>query len=124
MPRLNYSKAALQKQTTQLKRYRQFLPSLDLKRQQLLVERNKAAVKLAELEQAITDCTRFVNEQLPMLSAPIPDLTGLVSVTQAEVGTENIVGVTVPVLQTFTLHTQEYSPILPTALGRSSGGAT
>ena len=51
MARLLLSKASLHKQGAQLKRYKQYLPSLDLKRQQLIAERAKAVAQLKETQQ-------------------------------------------------------------------------
>lgn len=110
MPRLSFSKASLQKQSASLKRYRQFLPSLDLKRQQLMAERIKARAKLTELEQDIQACLQFVVTNLPMLSSTIPDLTDLVTVAALDIGSENIVGINLPVLQHLQLQVKEYSP--------------
>ncbi len=110
MPRLTFSKASLQKQSANLKRYRQYLPSLDLKRQQLMVQRTKATAKLAEIDQAIASCTAFVSDNLPMLSSSIPNLTDLVNVKRADIGTENVVGITLPVLHNVELQVKDYSP--------------
>ncbi len=109
MSRLTFSKAALQKQTTNLKRYRQYLPSLDLKRQQLMAERSRAQNKLAEVERDIQRCQQFVSTNLPMLSATIPDLQGLVTITQLEIGSENVVGINLPLLQTLQIQVKDYS---------------
>lgn len=109
MPRLTFSKISLQKESAKLKRYRQFLPSLELKRQQLLVERTKAAIKLAELELSIKDGLKFVRENLPMLSSSIPDLTDLVKVAEVEIITENIVGLNLPSLKNLQLQVKNYS---------------
>ncbi len=110
MPRLTFSKASLQKQSINLKRYRQYLPSLDLKRQQLMAERSKAMTKLAEFEQAIQACLQFVSTDLPMLSSTIPDLTDLVKVDQVDIGSENIVGINLPVLNNLQMQVNNYSP--------------
>ena len=42
MARVSLSKASMSREQRQLKSYRQFLPSLDLKRRQLIAERAKA----------------------------------------------------------------------------------
>ncbi len=110
MPRLTFSKASLQTQSANLKRYRQYLPSLDLKRQQLMAERIKATAKLAEINQTIETCMQFVSENLPMLSATIPDLTDLVKVVRSDIGSENIVGINLPVLHDLELQVKDYSP--------------
>ena len=109
MPRLTFSKASLQKQSINLKRYRQYLPSLDLKRQQLMAKRAQAMTKLAGLEQGIQACLQFVSANLPMLSSTIPDLTDLVKVAQVDIGSENIVGINLPVLNNLQLQVKNYS---------------
>lgn len=109
MARLSLSKTALHKETALLKRYRQYLPSLDLKRQQLLIERYKATAKLAETEQLMQQCRDFVSKELPMLSDTRIDLHGLVTVSAVQVGDENIVGIHVPVLEHIDIHIQPYS---------------
>lgn len=110
MARLTFSKASLQKQSTNLKRYRQYLPSLDLKRQQLIAERAKAQTTMAEIDSKLQQCLHFVKLNLPMLSSPIPDLTGLVKVAQLDIGSENVVGINLPVLHTLEMQVKSYSP--------------
>jgi len=109
MARLSFSKAALHKEGTQLKRFRQYLPSLDLKRQQLMAERTKAIVALAEIEQKIKLCRLYVEQQLPMLSDEHIDLTGLVTVKQVVVDEENVVGVKLPFLHDINIQCHSYS---------------
>ena len=48
MAKLQLSKSALSKEAASLKTYKQFLPSLDLKRQELMSQRAKAKLALAE----------------------------------------------------------------------------
>lgn len=109
MARLSLSKTALHKESTQLKRYRQYLPSLDLKRRQLLAERYRAAASLAETERMIRQCREFVLRELPMLAETQVGLQGLVTVSSIKVGEENIVGIHVPVLEHIDIHVQPYS---------------
>ncbi|WP_020160688.1 V-type ATP synthase subunit D [Methylobacter marinus] len=109
MARLSLSKTALHKESAQLKRYRQYLPSLDLKRRQLLAERYRAAASLAETERMIRQCREFVLRELPMLAETQVGLQGLVTVSSIKVGEENIVGIHVPVLEHIDIHVQPYS---------------
>lgn len=109
MARLSLSKAALHKESAHLKRYRQYLPSLDLKRQKLIAERYKATARLAETEQLIQQCRDFVTRELPMLSYTEIDLRGLVTVFAVKVRDENIVGIYVPVLERIDIRVQAYS---------------
>ena len=80
MPRLSFSKAALHKEGAQLKRFKQYLPSLDLKRQQLVVERAKALTQLSDTQNQIERCYALVKEKLPMLSSEHIDMNSLVTV--------------------------------------------
>ncbi|MCL7421960.1 MAG: V-type ATP synthase subunit D [Methylobacter sp.] len=109
MARLSLSKTALHKESAQLKRYRQYLPSLDLKRQQLLAERYRAAASLAETERMMRQCREFVLRELPMLAETQVGLQGLVTVSSIKVSEENIVGILVPVLEHIDIHVQPYS---------------
>ena len=109
MARLSFSKASLHKEGAQLKRYRQYLPSLDLKRQQLIAERAKAIALLEKTEHAIRRSYLFVERQLPMLSDENIDLEGLVIIKKTVFSEENIVGVRLPTIQTIEILCQPYS---------------
>jgi V/A-type H+-transporting ATPase subunit D len=109
MARLSFSKASLHKEGAQLKRYKQYLPSLDLKRQQLIAERTKAIALLEKTEHAIRRSFLFVERQLPMLSDENIDLEGLVIIKKAVFSEENIVGVRLPTIQMIEILCQPYS---------------
>lgn len=98
MARQTFSKAALHKETAQLKRYQQFLPSLELKRQQLIAETYKAVARVKQTESQIEAIHQLIRKQMPMLADERIHLEGLVSVGEVVIGDENIVGVHVPVL--------------------------
>lgn len=109
MSKQSFSKAALHKEAAQLKRYRQFLPSLDLKRQQLVAERYKAATDLAKIEEQIQQCRTIVTENLPMISDYHIVLDDLVMISDISVGHENSVGVHLPVLKGIDVTIKPYS---------------
>jgi V/A-type H+-transporting ATPase subunit D len=109
MARLSFSKAALHHQGTLLKRYRQYLPSLDLKRQQLIAERNKAAAALKHTENQIQKNLDYVREQLPMLADLKIDLNQLVRAGTIERASENIVGIQLPVVKSVQIIRHNYS---------------
>ncbi len=109
MSRLQYSKASLHKQSGMLKRYRQYLPSLDLKRQQLIAERAKAIKQMQQTEAAISDILRYVAEHLPMLAETSIKLDQLITIEKVHIGRENLVGVEVPALSNIDLHEKPYS---------------
>ncbi|MDO8846139.1 V-type ATP synthase subunit D [Methylicorpusculum sp.] len=109
MSKLLLSKASLHKETHKLSVYRQYLPSLDLKRQQLIIERNRIVAEMAETERNIAVCERFVIENLPMLSNRDLDLSGLVKIAKVTIGEENIVGIQLPVITDVVLLIRPYS---------------
>ena len=109
MARLAYSKASLSKESAKLKRYKQFLPSLDLKRQQLAAERKKASVTLTQVEHEIEQCYQKSAQMLPMLADKSIHVQNLVKVSELVMTEENIVGVHVPVIKKLTIDVQEYS---------------
>jgi len=109
MARLSFSKASLHKEGAQLKRYRQYLPSLDLKRQQLIAERTKGLARLADVTEQIALCKAYVEQQLPMLSDDNVDLTDLVTIKQLVITEENVVGIKLPCLQQIELQYKSYS---------------
>jgi len=109
MARLAYSKASLSKEGAKLKRYKKFLPSLDLKRQQLAAERKKAQLRLQQTELEIEQCYKQTAAMLPMLADKSIHVLDLVKLTQVEIGEENVVGVHVPVLDKMVVDVRPYS---------------
>lgn len=109
MARLAYSKASLSKESAKLKRYKQFLPSLDLKRQQLAAERKKVQLIVRQTELDIEQCYQQTAQMLPMLADKSIEVKNLVTVKQVEMGEENVVGVHLPVLKKISIDVQSYS---------------
>jgi len=108
MARLSLSKSSLSKQSKQLKTYERFLPSLDLKRKQLMAERAKARSRLAQTEQDIEELQRRVGDILPMLANHEVELQDLVRVTGVRLGRENVVGTRLPVLEGVDTRVRDY----------------
>ncbi len=109
MARLSFSKAALHKQGALLKRYRHYLPSLDLKRQQLMVEKAKAVKQLQTTQSLIQQQELFVFDNLPMLADNSIELEHLINVKQIAIEQENVVGVDLPSLKSVYFEEQHYS---------------
>ena len=110
MARLALNKSSLSRQTRQLKTFRQFLPSLDMKRRQLMAERAKARNALAQTRRELAEFTSHtVGNSLPMLANRQVDLQGLVRVTRVDIGDENVVGTHLPVLQTVHVEVRDYA---------------
>ena len=109
MARLAYSKASLSNISAKLKRFKQFLPSLDLKRQQRAAERKKAQLRFAQTELEIQQCYQNTAKMLPMLADKSINVQNLVKLTQVEMGEENVVGVHLPVLNKLSIEVSSYS---------------
>jgi len=98
MARLSLSKSTLTQLTRQLKTYRNFLPSLDLKRRQLLAEQEKARRELRELSHREETLRPMVEKQIPMLGYTHVDVHGIVRVTKTDIMEENVMGIHLPKL--------------------------
>ena len=109
MAKLKLSKSALQQEKSQLKLYQRTLPSLDLKRRQLTVELAKARQALAAARRAVEELESRIGEQLPMLANPDIQVSGLVEMTDFELGEENVVGVRLPILKSIHCSVTDYS---------------
>ena len=109
MTRLQLNKSSLANEAKSLGTYKRFLPSLDLKRQQLMAQRNKAKSAVAETVRRIDELELRVGDQLPMLANQNIHLAGLVQLAEANLGTENIVGTHLPTLIGIELRVKPFS---------------
>ena len=109
MAKLNLSKSGLQKQREDLKLYQRVLPSLDLKRMQLMGELKRAQQQLEEAEAEVQQLNQRIAEQLPMLANRAIDVSRLVQVDAIEIVEENLVGVKLPSLQQVKCKVVDYS---------------
>jgi len=108
MPRLALNKSSLSREKGGLETYQRFLPSLDLKRRQLIAERVKAQRELAKAEASIVEHTKTIGRAIPMLANLHVPLENLVRLDQLEVGEENILGARLPYLKDVRVTVQEY----------------
>ena len=76
MAKLKLSKSSLLQQRTQLQLYRKLLPSLDMKRRQLMAEQKKAREEFEAAGKAVTALEARIGAELPMLAATEIDLEG------------------------------------------------
>ena len=112
MARLSLSKSALHHETRQLKTYQRFLPSLDLKRKQLIAERAKAREVIAASQAQLLDLHKGIGEGVPMLADHAVGLEALVSLEGVELGEENLLGTRLPVLHEVRLAPRRYSLLI------------
>jgi V/A-type H+/Na+-transporting ATPase subunit D len=109
MARLTLSKSSLSMQSRQLKTFERFLPSLDLKRRQLIAERAKAVQAIAETEKSIDRLQELLKTAIPMVANQEVSVDGLVTVANVQIDTINIMGVRLPQIGQIRLKRRPYS---------------
>jgi V/A-type H+/Na+-transporting ATPase subunit D len=109
MATISLSKSSLQQQRDKLRLFERFLPSLDLKRQQLTAEHKKALQVLAEAEQGAGKASRSLAGLLPILGSATMKLSGLVRIRRVDIGEEDVLGVRLPALRDVEFDTVDYS---------------
>ena len=103
------NKTALKEQRDHLEMYQRFLPSLDLKRQQLIADYQRARQAAAQTERELEEAVASQCGLMKLLGASEQDLSGLVAVESVAVDEENVLGARLPVLKEVTFRTAEYS---------------
>ncbi|MCC7334200.1 MAG: V-type ATP synthase subunit D [Pirellulaceae bacterium] len=109
---LALNKTTLKRQRDQAKLYRRFLPSLELKRQQLQVAWRKSQAELAALESDVKRVKADLIMLYPLVGGSTIDIAEMehwVRIVDFQLNTENVVGTSVPVLGELRLEVQEYS---------------
>ncbi len=106
------NKTTLKQQRDQAKTFKQFLPSLDLKRQQLLIALKAARKRLDDLDAEMNDLLVRLEPLYPLLgSSTIPTLkiSGLIAIRGVRIETENVVGTHLPVVREVDFGINDYS---------------
>lgn len=98
MTQLTLSKSTYLKEAKKLANYERYLPSLDLKRQQLMLEKNKAKNKLLEVEDELQTLLDSSAQELQMLANEEIQLGDLVVVEDVDIVQQNLMGVILPKL--------------------------
>lgn len=99
MARLSLNKAQLATEKANLAMYGRYLPSLDLKRKQLMAARKETEERLARNAAAVAARVETIGAEIPMLANTDIDLAGLARVRSVHVGQRNLVGQRLPVLE-------------------------
>jgi V/A-type H+-transporting ATPase subunit D len=109
MAHLSLNKSSLTRQKRQLNTYEQFLPSLDMKRKQLIVEQGKARRELMVLHPSLKALEPMISETIPMLADEQIDLMDLVVVKAVKLREENVMGACIPHLSRIDIRVREYA---------------
>jgi len=109
MAAIALSKSSLQQQRNRLHLFQRFLPSLELKRQQLTAEYQKAQQVLAEAERGADHASHLLSALLPILGSSSMNLSGLVRLRRIDVVEEDVLGLRLPTLRGAEFEVADYS---------------
>ncbi len=98
MPKIKFTKTALKAQRDALKQFTRFLPTLQLKKQQLQMEMRLCQAALAENEAREADLKRRLDNWIALFGGhdSVEKLSALVVCEAVDTGVKNIAGVDVP----------------------------
>ena len=109
MAKIKLTKNELKIQRDALKRFQRYLPTLQLKKQQLQAEVSLVREALAELDRHLQEEITRNQQNLALFSGPDAEqLRDLLEITQWEVGRHNVAGTDVPVFHSLTFADIEY----------------
>ena len=109
MAKLALNKSSLFRLRRELQLFERFLPTLDLKRKQLIAELGKARDALRLDEEAMAALAEETAQRLPMLANGQIDLSRLVVLDRVRLGEVNLLGVLLPVLEEVSYRVRPYS---------------
>ena len=111
MAKIALNKSELHKQNSKLKTYKKFLPSLELKRKQIIAERNKARDLVKNSSSEIDDLYELVSKEYSALSNTDFKLDEFVEISDVKFSQENLVGVHLPKLSDYSVKIKQYGTI-------------
>lgn len=95
MAKIKYTKNELKKQKDNLKRFTRYLPTLELKKQQLLVEIRQIQNRIDKLTEEIERVEKEVTRWVDVFAEDI-DLHEFFQIMEVTTDTENIAGIDIP----------------------------
>ncbi len=111
MPKIKLTKTELKSQQDALKQFSRFLPTLQLKKQQLQVEIRHSSDRLHKNEAALTALRKQLDDWIALFgdNDSVELFTGLLKLTGVDADSTNIAGVTVPTFQQANFDVAEYN---------------
>jgi len=107
MPKIRLTKNELKKQKEALKRYTQYLPTLQLKKQQLQAEVNKIQHMIEEEKQKEEERMTKIDKWIAVFGEDA-EVENILKVEEVVTATGNIAGVDIPVFSDVRFKTEEY----------------
>ncbi len=108
MAKVALNKSSLARETAHLQEFQRFLPSLEMKRLQIIAARVKAVEDLLELQESIDQRYREAARKLPMLANRQVPVENLVRLQTVERSIVNLSGTSLPQLGNVSFETQSY----------------
>jgi len=111
---LALNKSSLKLQRDQLGMYKRYLPSLDLKRQQLFSALKLARTEFEAARVEADELAKSLEGLYPLLGSSLAarlDLSSLVRVRAVQIEEENVVGARLPVARQVSIETAPYSTL-------------
>jgi len=108
MAKIKLTKNELKTQKDALKRFTRYLPTLELKKKQLLIEIQRIQKEIDELKQENQRVEQKVSAWVGLYADPSVEMTELVKIDNIETETGNIAGIDIPVFVEMTFEDIEY----------------
>ena len=109
MPKIKLTKNELKNQRDALKRFLRYLPTLQLKKQQLQLEVRKMREQAASVRRSIEEASEGWKDVYPLLSGTdAAGLENLIEVKEWIVGRRNVAGIDVPVFEDLVFEAPSY----------------
>jgi len=107
MAKIKYTKNELKKQKDNLKRFTRYLPTLELKKQQLLVEIRQIQNRIEKLTEEFERLEKEITRWADVFAEDI-DLNEFVQVKEVTTDEENIAGIDIPTYSKVIFVDKEY----------------
>ena len=107
MAKIKYTKNELKKQKDNLKRFTRYLPTLELKKKQLLMEIRQIQNNVERLHKEIDKTAAEVEQWVDVFAEDI-DLNEYFEMKEIISGTGNIAGIDIPLFEDVTFEDMEY----------------
>ena len=107
MAKIKLTKNELKKQKDDLKRFTRYLPTLELKKKQLLAEIRQIQNVVDKLQAEVKQVDKHVNSWADVFAEDV-DLNEMFQVVEIKTGVGNIAGIDIPLFEDVTFEDMEY----------------
>lgn len=107
MAKIRLTKNELKKQKDDLKRFTRYLPTLELKKKQLLMEIRKIQNEIERLQEENRQMESEITPWVGVFAQDV-DLSALVAIDEVKTGIGNIAGIDIPVFELLTFDDVPY----------------